>query len=143
MAYTPYVGDGTLVYLDTGAAWTQIRGLRNFKVGAPTKTLIDRTELHDSAVDEIGGKVKFGQITCTMMFSPDDTTHIAIETSANTAGSTDRIYVKYPGADHYVLYSGSFLGLAESFDRDAMIECEITLALSTAPVRSITAPAAA
>ena len=71
-----------------------------------------------------------------------DTTHTTIETQSNTAGSSDRIYVKYPGVNQYVLYSGSFGGFAESFEQDAIIEAQITFTLSAAPIRSTSAPSA-
>lgn len=142
MAWTPYVGDGTTVFLDTGAAWTEIRGLKNFAIGAPTKNKVNQTELRSSVTSEIGGKVTFGDITFDLMFSPDDTTHLAIETSANTAGSSDRMYVKYPGANHYVLYAGSFGGLAESFQQDDNVIAQVTFTLSAVPTRSTSAPAA-
>ena len=142
MPWAPTVADGTTIFLDTGASWTEIRGARNFAVGAPTKNKIDISELRDSVKKELGGKVTFGDITFTLMVDPSDTTHTTIETQSNTAGSSDRIYVKYPGVNQYVLYSGSFGGFAESFEQDSIIEAQITFTLSAAPIRSTSAPSA-
>ena len=142
MAWTPYVGDGTTVFYDSGASWVEIRGLKNFAIGAPTKNKVNQTELRGSTTVEIGGKVTFGDITFDLMFSPDDTTHLAIETQANTAGSSDRLYVKYPGAAHYVTYAGSFGGLAESFNQDDNVTAQVTFTLSAVPVRGTSTPTA-
>jgi hypothetical protein len=142
MPWTPTVADGTTIFLDTGAAWTEIRGARNFSVGAPSKEKIDISELRDSVKKELGGKVTFGDITFTLMVDPTETTHTTIETQSNTAGSKDRIYVKYPGISQYVLYEGSFGGFAESFENGQIIEAQVTFTLSAAPVRSATVPTA-
>lgn len=143
MPWTPTVADGTTIFLDTGAEWTEIRGARNFSVGAPTKAKIDISELRDSTKKERGGKVTFGEVTFTLMVDPTETVHTTIETQANTAGSVDRIYVKYPGINQYILYVGSFSGFAESFNQDQVIEAQVTFVLEAAPLRSTTAPAAA
>ena len=140
MAYSATVADGTTIFLDTGVAFTEIRGARNFSVGAPSKGKIDTTELRSSVKTFAGGKVEFGDVTFTLMFDVTETTHTQIESQANLAGSFDRIYVKHPGLDQFYLYVGYFGGLALSYNQDATIEAEVTFTLSAAPEYSTTAP---
>ena len=142
MPGTFFVADGSKVYWDSGASWVEIRGVRSIQMDAPSKTKVDKTELRSTSKSYVGGKPDFGALTFPdWMYDQSDTTHISIETNANTANSTDRLYIE--GADgDFLLVTGYFDGFIPSYDQEKVIGNALKFVMDSTPVHSASAPSA-
>lgn len=84
---------------DGGTTWTDVGELLDVTPPAPSKDVIDTT--HHGSVSgtrtKMGGLVDPGQSTLEVQFDPDNTTHQALQTRANTAHEEPQTYrIVYP-----------------------------------------------
>lgn len=84
---------------DGGTTWTDVGELVDIVPPAPSKDVIDTT--HHGSVSgtrtKMGGLVDPGQSSIEVQFDPDNTTHQALQTRANTAHEEPETYrIVYP-----------------------------------------------
>lgn len=106
--------------------------------GGADKAAIDVTAIDDTADAEIGGTVKFAEITITIALDPSNAGHQSLISVAGTSGSSSDLEIAYPqvNANCKAVYTAGYFkggGVPAAPVRDAL-KMTFTFVPAGAPV---------
>ena len=141
MSNSALEAQGTLLKMSTGSTspytYTTIPEVKSFSGPGGSASVIDVTDLSSTAKEKKMGLSDEGQLSFTINFNPDDTSHDALRTrrAARTLTSFQLVFTDGSPATTWTFFA-YITGLSISGAVDGVIEANVTLEITGAIVES-------